>query len=116
MIVKVEITFQCWEEFETCGEIARVNQFVLERAPQPFDKNIVEGAATAIHADQDATLVERSQEFGGGELRALIGVPDFGLAKAERGIERSQAKAGFEGVGEFPTEHEAVNQSITATK
>jgi len=107
MVVKVEITFQCWEEFETCGEVAWVDQFVFERAPQPFDKNVVECAATPIHADQYATLVERSQELGGGELRALIGVPDFGLAEAERGVECSQAKAGFECVGEFSTEHEA---------
>jgi hypothetical protein len=38
--------------------------------------------ARAIHADDDATLLERSQELGRGELRALIGVPDFRLAQA----------------------------------
>jgi hypothetical protein len=59
---------------------------------------------------KDAALLKRSQEFGGGELRALIGVPDFGLTEAERGVERGQAEAGFHGVGEFPAEHEAAEQ------
>jgi hypothetical protein len=40
MVVKVEIAFQCWEEIESGGEVAGVDEFVLERAPQPFDENI----------------------------------------------------------------------------
>src|SRR2546421_8560570 len=106
IVVKVEIALQRREEIESGGKVAGIDQFVLERTPQPFDENIVEGAATAIHADQDATLLERSQELAGGELRTLIGIPDFGLAEAESGVECGQAKAGLQGVGEFPTEHE----------
>ena len=107
VIVEVEVAFQRREQFEAAGEVAGVDQFVLERAPQPFDENVVERTAAAIHADRDAALLERSQKVGRGELRALIGVPDFGLAEAERGVERGQAEAGLHRVGEFPTEHEA---------
>src|SRR4051794_25086347 len=47
------------------------------------------------------------QKFGGGELRALIGVPDFGLTEAKGGVECSQAETALHSVGEFPTEYEA---------
>jgi hypothetical protein len=107
VIVEVEVTLQCREQFQTGGEIAGIDQLVLERAPQTFDKNIVQRTAAAIHADRDSALLERSQEIGRGELRALIGVPNFGLAKAEGGVERRQAEAGFHRVGKFPTEYEA---------
>src|SRR3954452_20470822 len=87
MVVKVEIALQGREQIEATGEVAGIDQFVFERAPQPFDENIVEGSATAIHADRNATLPERSQEFGGSELRALIGVPDFRLTEGEDCLE-----------------------------
>src|SRR5438445_11867577 len=92
IVVKVEVALQGREQIEAAGEVAGVDQFVLERAPQPFDKNVVEGSTTAIHTDRDATFVERRQKLGGGELRALIGVPDFGVTKAEGGVDRSQAE------------------------
>jgi len=51
MIVEVEIVFQRRKQFQTGGEVARVDQLVFERAPQPFDENVVERASAAIHAD-----------------------------------------------------------------
>jgi len=50
---------------------------------------------------------ERSQKVGRSELRALIGVPDFGLAETKRGVQRREAETGFHRIGQFPTEHEA---------
>ena len=107
VIVEVEIVFQRRKQFQAGGEVAGIDQLVFERAPQPFDENVVERASAAIHADRDAATFERSQEVGRGELRALIGVPDFGLAETKRGLQRRQAEAGFHRIGEFPTEHEA---------
>ena len=78
--------------------------------------SVVEGAASSIHADRDAAVFQGRQKIGRGELRALIGVPDLGLAEAERGVERSQTEAGFHGVGKLPTEHEAAEPIHTATK
>jgi len=103
----VEIVFQCRKQFQASGEVAGINQLVLERAPQPFDENVVERAPAAIHADRYAAAFERSQKVRRGELRALIGVPDFGLAKTKRSVQRRQAETGFHRIGEFPTEHEA---------
>src|ERR1700686_1254367 len=107
MIVKVKVVLQRREQIQAAGEVAGVDQLVLERAPQPFDEHVVERAPAAIHADRDSTLFERSQEVRRGELRARIGVPDFGLSEAERSVERGEAEARLHGVGKFPTEHEA---------
>ena len=62
VIVEVEIVFQRREQIEAGGEVAGVDQFVLERAPQAFDENVVECTASAIHADRDAALLQRRQE------------------------------------------------------
>jgi hypothetical protein len=53
------------------------------------------GAAAPIHADRDAALLQWLQKIGRGELGALIKVPDFGLAKAERRVERSLDRSRF---------------------
>jgi len=47
VIVKVEVVFQRRKKFEAGGKVAGVNQFVLERAPQPLDEDVVERAASA---------------------------------------------------------------------
>jgi hypothetical protein len=106
-VVKVKVALQCREQVESAGEVAGIDQFVFERAPQSFDENVVESSTTTIHADRDAALLKRCEELRRGKLRALVGVSDFGLAKAESGVERGHAEAGLQGVGEFPTEHES---------
>src|SRR5215471_216069 len=73
-------------------------------------------ATASVHADQHATLFQRGQKICLRELRTLIGVPDLGLATAQHGLQRGQTKAGLHGVGEFPTEHEAAEPIITATR
>jgi hypothetical protein len=107
VIVEVEVVFQCREQFRAAGEVAGIDQFVFERAPQPFDEHVVERATAPVHADRNPALFERREEIGRRELRALIGIPDLGLAEAKRGVECGQAKAGFHRIGEFPTGHEA---------
>ena len=44
---------------------------------QPFDENVVDGAAAPIHADADAVMVETARELGARELRPLIGIEDL---------------------------------------
>src|SRR5450432_1322149 len=105
VIVKVEIVLQRREQVLAGGEVAGIDQLVLERAPQPLDENVVQCAASPIHTDGDPALLQRRQEVGGGKLRALIGVPDFGLAEAECRVKRGQAEAGFHRIGQLPTEH-----------
>src|ERR1039458_1485883 len=42
----------------TTGEVAGIDELVLQAAPQSLDENIVQGAAASIHADPDAALFQ----------------------------------------------------------
>src|SRR5579864_976493 len=107
VIVEPEVAIQRWQQIGPAGEVAGVDEFVLQAAPQALDENVVQGTASSIHADGDAALLQRRQKIWRGELGPLIGVPDFGLAEAERRFQRGQTEAGLHRIGQFPTEHEA---------
>ena len=107
MIVKAEVAVQRLEQIGPADEVAGVDKFVLQTAPQALDENVVQGTAPSIHADRDVALLQRRQKVGRGELRTLIGVPDFGLAEAECRFQRGQTEASLHRIGKFPTEHEA---------
>src|SRR6266852_6212728 len=47
---------------------------VFDRAPQPFDENIVHETTASVHRNRDACGLEPAGEGDAGELRALIGV------------------------------------------
>ena len=40
------------EQIGAIGEVAGVDQFVLQAAPQTLDENVVQGTAASIHADE----------------------------------------------------------------
>lgn len=46
----------------------QIHFLVLDRLPQPLDEHVVAPAATAIHADGDAVVLEQLREFQAGEL------------------------------------------------
>lgn len=67
-VVEAEVAVEFNSQMVAVGEVAQVNQFVLDRTPQPFDEHVVERPATAIHADGDLPLLQGSQEVGCREL------------------------------------------------
>jgi hypothetical protein len=54
--------------------------FVLQAAPQTFDKDVVQITASSVHADLNTMLLQRANELVAGELRALVGVENFRLS------------------------------------
>jgi hypothetical protein len=60
------------EQIGTAGEVAWVDELVLQTAPQSLDEHVVQGATPSIHADQHAAFFQRRQEIGRGELGPLI--------------------------------------------
>src|SRR5947207_2175886 len=106
MVVELEVAIQRRHELRPIGEIARIDELVLQAAPQAFDEDIVQRTPASIHADRYAALFQWRQKVRRGELATLIGVPDLGLAETERRRQRGQTEAGIYGIGEFPTEHE----------
>ena len=61
-------------------EGVQINAFVLERAPEALDENVVHPLALAVHGDTDSLLFEHIGPGTAGELAALIGVEDFRTA------------------------------------
>src|SRR4051794_14996595 len=58
----------------------QVDLLVLDRAPHPFDEDVVAPAALAVHRDADAVFVQQSGERATRELTALVGIEYFRLA------------------------------------
>lgn len=55
---------------------------VFEAAPQPLDEDVVHPAPASVHGNTDADVLQRRRESESGELAALIGIEDVGLAVA----------------------------------
>ena len=64
----------------------QIDLLVLDRLPEPLDEDVVSPAPFTIHADADAARLERASELQTGELAALVGVEDLGLAIAGKGF------------------------------
>ena len=116
VVVEMEVAIQCLKQLRTVGEVAWVDELVLETAPQALDEYVVQGAASSVHADQDTALLQRRQKIRRRELRTLIGVPDFGLAEDECSLQRRQTEPGLHGVGESQLSTKRLNQSMIATR
>ena len=50
---------------------------IFERAPQPFDKDAVQGTTYAIHTNSVPFLLQTPREVDAGEVSALVGVEDL---------------------------------------
>ena len=59
---------------------------VFDGAPKPFDKDVIQGPAFAVHTDSNAVLAEYREEGLRGELSTLIRVEDLGGAIAAYGL------------------------------
>lgn len=72
-IIKVQVTTERSACFWHAGVGAQMDLLVLDRFPNPLDKNIISDCAPfSIHADFDAILEEHLRKSHAGELRALV--------------------------------------------
>ena len=101
-----------FEEVDEASEVAarladgvigvQVNLFVFDRAPQPFDEDVVAPAAATVHADAHLVGLQGCDEPG---LGALVGVKDLRAAKAGQCLLQGiDAKVRCERIGEPPGE------------
>ena len=116
VIVKAEVAVQRLEQIGPAGEIAGVDEFVLQAAPQALDESVVQGTAPSIHADGDVALLQWRQKVGRGELRALIGVPDFRLPKRNAASSAAKQQPVSIVLESSQLSTKRLNQSITATR
>src|ERR1700694_3856587 len=75
--------------FDALGRGAGVDPFVLHGPPQALYEDVVVAAPASIHADLDPVIPQHRGELLAGELCALIGIEDAGLAEPGKG--RAQA-------------------------
>ncbi len=85
-IVEIEITADGGAGVADRLVNSKIDLLVFDRAPQPFDKDVVAPGALAVHADSDGVLDQRAGEGRAGELAALIGVEDIRRAVACQGL------------------------------
>lgn len=78
----------------------QINAFIFQAAPQPFDEDIVDPAAFAVHGDADARLFEQGGKFKAGELATLVGVKYLRCAMTRHGVLQGlNAETGIHAVG-----------------
>ena len=78
MVVEIKPLGHAALELGDVAVFAQVDVFVLKTAPQALDKNVIEPAALAVHADEHAVLFESVGPRCARELAALIRVHDLG--------------------------------------
>jgi hypothetical protein len=77
LVVEAQPLADADARLETVGIGLQVNLFVFQAAPQSLDKDIVQPASAAVHADPDPGGFQRVGERRAGELRALVGIEDL---------------------------------------
>ena len=82
-IVKIKIAPKAMASFSRAVIIVQVNFFVLDRAPQPFGKNVIHGPTSAIHADLDVNIQEFLDILLAGKVAALVTIPDFRVSEVQ---------------------------------
>ena len=68
------------------------------------DENIVQRPSSSVHADQHLALQEDGRKGHSRKLRALVAVENLRLTKGEGQLQRIQAKARLQRVGQLPTQ------------
>src|SRR6202030_3804844 len=86
--------------FDAVGGGAQVDPFVLHGPPQALDEDVVVAAPAPVHTDVDPVIPQHIGELVAGELRALIGIEDVGLAEPGEGVFAGSQSGG---AGSFDT-------------
>lgn len=63
MVVEVRVTGQSRVQSRPDLDVARVHEFLFERAPKPFDEDVVDRPPPIIHADRDLASVQGRQKL-----------------------------------------------------
>jgi hypothetical protein len=102
-VVEFEVATNARSRFVEVFVGMQENFFVLERAPDALDEDVVDASTSAVHADRDSSAAQYAGERLRGELRALVGVEYCRLWKArQRLLQRLHAEGALQRVGEPP--------------
>ena len=102
VVVELEVGLQSLLQFRDGGVVHEIDVLVLDRAPQAFDEDVVQGTAPTVHADPDTGALQDAREFHCCELRALIGVEDVRRTLLQGLPQRNPAETAIQGVRQLP--------------
>ena len=80
-IVELEVDFEPGDHGGDRRVVVQINVLILHAAPEPLYEDIVQGPATAVHADLDALGFQTARELDACELAALVGIENLRPAK-----------------------------------
>ena len=82
--------------------LGQIQIFILDHAPQPFDKNVIKDSPAPIHANLHARCFEPCRERDTGELTALITIEDLWAPVGEGLLQRLKTEGRVLGVRHQP--------------
>jgi len=82
--------------------VVKINLHVLDRAPKPFDENVVIHPPASIHAYFDPRIFQKTREIHARELRPLVRVENLRLRDPECFPQRLQTESGVQCRGKLP--------------
>jgi len=104
-IIEIEITSETFNRFRHGLVVGQISLFVFAASPDANNEDVIQCAASAVHADLDLALFENSSKGNACELRTLITVKDLLISSMKCSIERAQAKVYLHHRGDLATEH-----------
>ena len=78
-VVETEVLLQVPPCLGNRRVLVKVNLLIFDATPETFDKNIVEGAPAAVHADFYVLVFQHADERRAGKLNALISIHNVRL-------------------------------------
>ena len=82
--------------------VRQIQIFILDGAPQSFDKDVIKDPPPSIHADLHPSCQQSTREGYAGELTPLITVEDLWTPVGEGLLQRIEAKRRILGIRHHP--------------
>ena len=102
VVVKLEIVEKMNPRRRARLVVVKINLLVLDRAPKPFDENVVVDPASSIHAHLNPFVFQKAREIHARELRPLVRVENLRLRDPECFPQRLQTEARVRCRGKLP--------------
>ena len=84
LIVKADPSADTLAGFRASFVSVQIHIFVFERAPETFNKHVVQPTASAVHGDADSIVPQDVCKGNAGKLTTLIRVEDIRLDEPAR--------------------------------
>ena len=105
VIVKCKVVFKTGEQRRHRCVSIRIDVLVLDRAPETLDEDVVQSAATAIHADANASTLQDRREGKSSKLDTLVGIEYLWLTPCQRLLQSHLTEQAVQRIRELPGQH-----------